>query len=118
MRTSIACAAVVAVLLATGLASGPVYGQSTGTAVVVIDIPYIFKNYELFKAQINDIKRDIDGYKAFVTERQKEIRGLAEKLEQFRPGTTEYKQLEEEIAKKQMTLQLEGGKRQKEFMRA
>lgn len=84
--------------------------------VVVIDIPLIFKNHERFKAQIEDIKKDIDKYKDFVTDQQRKIRGEADKLNQYKPGTQEYKQIEEAVARMNMDLQLEGAKRQKEFM--
>ena len=118
MRTSIACAVLVAVLFGTGGVPHAAYGQTSGTMVVVIDVPLIFKNYELFKAQINDIKKDIDGWKDYMTNQQKKIRAEAEKLEQYKPGTQEYKQIEEAVARMNMDLQLEGAKKQKEFMEA
>ena len=120
MRTSLTCAVALAVLFTAGLASRPAFGQAQagGTMVVVIDIPLIFKNHERFKAAINDIKKDIDDYKAWMTDQQKGIRAEAEKLEQFRPGTPEYKTQEEAIARKNVDLQMEGAKRQKAFMEA
>jgi Skp family chaperone for outer membrane proteins len=117
VRTSLVCAAVVAMLIASGWLAGPAHGQTaTGTMVVVIDIPLIFKNHERFKAQIEDIKKDIDKYKDFVTAEQRKIRAEAEKLEQYKPGTQEYKQIEEAVARMNMDLQLKSAKQQKDFM--
>ena len=44
------------------------------------------------------------------------MRKEREKLEQFKPGTQEYKQVEENVARMGAELQLEGAKRQKDFM--
>src|SRR5689334_9848651 len=42
-------------------ASAPVVA---GTSVAVIDVAYIFKNHVRFNAQMNDMKRDIEGFDA------------------------------------------------------
>lgn len=114
MRTIISIAALAAVCVSFGIATPQ--AQAQGTNVVVIDVPHIFKNLEAFKSQIAVIKKDIDAYKEFVTAKQKELRDMAMKLEQYKAGSPEYKQLEEETARKELELRLEGSKRQKEFM--
>ena len=128
MRSSLSYAAIVAVLCSLGFATRPAWSQTgaaapptsppaaSGSATAVIDIPYIFKNHARFKAQINDIKTDIDGYKEFVDAEQNKIRKEREKLDQFKPGTQEYKQVEENVARMGVELQLAGAKRQKDFM--
>ena len=116
MKTSLCPAALAAVLLACGLAARPAYAQTSGTAVAVIDIPYIFKNHVRFQQQIEDIKKDIDAYKEVVTQQQTQLRTEAEKLDQFKPGTREYKDVEENIARMRVEFQLESAKRQKDFM--
>ena len=123
MRSSLSCAAIVAILGSLGFAARPALSQtgaapppSAGSSVAVIDIPYIFKNHARFKAQIADIKTDIDGYKEWLDGEQNKIRKEGEKLEQFKPGTPEYKQGEETVARLRIELQLEGAKRQKDFM--
>lgn len=126
MRSSLSYAAIVAVLCSLGFATRPALSQTgaaapptpsaSGSTTAVIDIPYIFKNHARFKAQINDIKTDIDGYKEFVDTEQNKIRKEREKLDQFKPGTQEYKQVEENVARLGVELQLAGTKRQKDFM--
>jgi len=116
VRTSIYLATAVAILLCFGIATPQVYGQSAGTSVVVIDIPFVFKNHIRFKAAIEDIKTDIDGYKKYVTDQQKKIRIERERLENFKPGSREYKEIEEGIARMTMEAQLEGARLQKDFM--
>lgn len=116
MRTSICLATAVAILLCSGSATRDVSGQTTGTNVVVIDIPYVFKNHVRFKAAIDDIKKDIDAYKKFVTDQQAQVRAERERLGQFKPGTREYKEIEERIARMSMEAQLKGAQQQKDFM--
>jgi len=116
VRSIICLATAVAILVGSGFATSEVCGQTAGTNMVVIDIPYIFKNHTRFKAAIDDIKKDIDAYKKFMTDQQTQIRAEREKLGQYKPGTTEYKRIEEQIARMSMEIQLEGAKRQKDFM--
>lgn len=115
VRTSLCSAALAAVVLACGFAS-PAFGQASGTAVAVIDVPYIFKNHVRFQQQIEDIKKDIDAYKDVVTQQQTQLRTESERLNQYKSGTREYKEVEENIARLRVEFQLDSAKRQKEFM--
>ncbi len=116
VKTTLCPAALAAALLACGLAASPSFGQTSGTSVAVIDVPYIFKNHLRFQQQIEDIKKDIDAYKEVVTQQQTQLRTETEKLNQFKPGTPDYKTVEENIARMRVNFQLESAKRQKEFM--
>lgn len=116
MKTTLCSAALAAALLTCGLAASPSFGQTGGTAVAVIDIPYIYKNHVRFNQQIEDIKKDIDAYKEIVTQQQAQLRAETDKLNQFKPGAKEYKDVEESIARMRVNFQLDSAKRQKEFM--
>jgi Skp family chaperone for outer membrane proteins len=115
VRTTICTATVVAILFSLGLVA-PQANAQTGTNVAVIDVPYIFKNFTRFKQSIDDIKKDIDDYKSVVTDQQRQLRDEAAKLELYKPGTKEYKDVEENIARMKMQFSLESAKRQKEFL--
>jgi Skp family chaperone for outer membrane proteins len=116
VKTSLAFVAVAAALLAVVSNATPAFAQAAATSAAVIDIPYIFKNHVRFQQAIDDIKKDIDGYKEFVQQEEQKIRAEAEKASQFKPGTREYKTIEENVARMKVELQLEGAKRQKDFM--
>jgi Skp family chaperone for outer membrane proteins len=115
VRTTICVATVVAVLFFPGFASSQASAQ-TGTNVAVLDVPYIFKNFIRFKQSIDDIKKDIDDYKNIVNDQQRQLRDEAAKLELYKPGTKEYKDVEENVARMKMTFSLDSAKRQKDFM--
>lgn len=116
MKNSLCSAALAAAVLACGLAASPALGQTGGTSVAVIDVPYIFKNHIRFQQQIEDIKKDIDAYKDIVTQQQGQLRTESEKLNQYKAGTREYKDVEENIARLRVEFQLDSNKRQKDFM--
>jgi Skp family chaperone for outer membrane proteins len=115
VKTSLCSVMMAAVILTCALAASPASGQG-GTAVAVIDVPYIFKNHVRFQQQIEDIKKDIDAYKDVVTQQQTQLRTESEKLNQFKSGTREYKDVEESIARLRVEFQLDSAKRQKDFM--
>jgi Skp family chaperone for outer membrane proteins len=116
VKTTFGFAALAAVMLAVASHTTPVYGQAAPTSAAVIDIPYIFKNHIRFQQAIDDIKDDINAYKDFVKQEEQKIRAEAEKASQYKPGTREYKTIEENVARMKVELQLEGAKRQKDFM--
>jgi Skp family chaperone for outer membrane proteins len=116
VKTSLCYAAVAALLVSIALNAGTANAQTPPTRAAVVDIPYIFKNHIRFQQAINDIKKDIDAYQELLKQEQQKIRVEAEKASQFRPGTPEYKAVEENVARLKVELQLEGAKRQKDFM--
>jgi Skp family chaperone for outer membrane proteins len=89
---------------------------SSGTSVVVIDIAYIFKNHTRFNAAMQDIKTDIEQFEAYVRKKQTDFRTQGEALQQFKAGTPEYRQKEEELARLQSDLQVEVALKKKEFL--
>jgi Skp family chaperone for outer membrane proteins len=116
VKSSLRCAALAAILIGLGLNAPHAYGQAGGTNVAVIDVQYIFKNHLRFQQEIEFIKKDIDGFKAWATQQQQAMQTEAKKLEQFNPGTKEYKTVEENVARMRIENQLESAKRQKDFL--
>jgi len=116
VKSSLRCAALAAVLIGLGFHAPHAYGQAGGTNVAVIDVQYIFKNHLRFQQEIDFIKKDIDAFKAWATQQQQAMQTEAKKLEQFNPGTKEYKTIEENVARMRIENQLESAKRQKDFL--
>ncbi len=114
MRT-ICTATLVALVFCLGLAVSGASAQ-TGTNVAVVDIPHIFKNFTRFKQAMEDIKKDVDGFRDYMNEKQQQLRSQAEKLQLYKAGTDEYRDVEESIARLRMEVELERAKRQKEIM--
>ena len=87
-----------------------------GTNVVVIDIGYIFRNFQRFKTQMDDIKREYDQFETYVRQQRDLLTKDTEKLKSLPAGSPEYGALEEQIADFQTKMRLEIGRKQKERM--
>jgi Skp family chaperone for outer membrane proteins len=115
------CFAGLIALLARAQAPPPRAAQAVGpgTRVAVVDIGYIFKNHNNFKNLMEGMKKDVTAFEAELRKRGDEIRRNQEKLkgnELYKPGTPEYKRLEEEVADKQAKLQADTQLKRKEFL--
>ncbi|MGD9723460.1 MAG: OmpH family outer membrane protein [Pirellulales bacterium] len=87
---------------------------STG-GVAVIDINYILDNYQRLKQEADRFKADVEATgKQFKLEQDAIVKS-AEKLKSFKPGSPEYKSLEEELTKKQSDLKVSASLKEKEF---
>ena len=89
-----------------------------GTNVVVIDVAYVFKNHVRFNAKMNEIKREIEQYDAFVRDETKKLQTKKEQLITYKQETPEYKRLEEEGARLQSDLQIKVAQKRREFLEA
>jgi Skp family chaperone for outer membrane proteins len=116
VRSSLRYAAVAAVILSLGAAVGSAQAQTPGTNVAVLDVPYVFKHHAQFQQNIEVIKKDIEDFKQWMLQEQQRMRTEAEKLEQYKPGSAEYKAQEEQMARDSVNIKLEAAKRQKVFM--
>ena len=132
MRFSLVCL-FSTLALATGVlaqggppAGGPAGGSArppaaaapapAGTSVVVIDIAFIFKNHNRFNAAMQDIKTDIEQFEAHVRKKQGEFKVQGEALQQYKAGSPEFRQKEEELARLQSDLQVEVALKKREFL--
>jgi len=132
VRLSFQTAALAALLVTLCGLSATAYGQGapgaarpaaaappptpTGTNVAVIDIALIFKYHDRFNGEMNDIKRDIEQFEAFVRDQQKSIKAQAEELQSFNASSPEYKSREAALAKAQSELQVKIGLERKNFL--
>jgi Skp family chaperone for outer membrane proteins len=88
---------------------------SAAHGVAVIDITYILDNYQRLKAGTEAFKRDVENMGKQFKAEQEAIVKSAEKLKTFKPGSPEYKKLEEELAQKQSDLKVKASLEEKTF---
>jgi Skp family chaperone for outer membrane proteins len=109
-------AALVAILAANSAVaqkSAAPAGPSGGTAVV--DISYIFKYHGRFKQGMEGLKSSVEAAEAEFKKEKKAIEADMEKVQQFKPGSAEYKRGEEDIARKQSEFQVKVSLKKKEL---
>lgn len=127
MMKSPISAALAALVLATGLAAphamaqragSPVMvpPQAAGSTVALLDLAYVFKNHARFKSRMGDMKTDVQRAEAWVKKEREAIRKIADGLKDFRTGTQEYKQLEQQLAKRQADVQVQLQLQRKDFL--
>jgi Skp family chaperone for outer membrane proteins len=102
-------------LLSAASAQGPAQPSGRPT-VALLDVSYIFKNHARFKGMMEDMKADVERAEAQVKSERDAINKLGERLQEFRKGTPDYKQMEEELAKRQADLSVQVTLQKNEFL--
>ncbi|MEM6331530.1 MAG: OmpH family outer membrane protein, partial [Planctomycetota bacterium] len=68
--------------------------------VAVVDIGYIFKNHEGFKAQMESMKGEVSAIEKQLEQKRQKIVAMEEtKQKQYTPGSQEYSKMDDDIAK-------------------
>ena len=109
-------AAVFAIAQTPGVNRPATPMATGGPYVAVLDVAYIFKNHARLKQVLDNLKAEIQQADSRARAENEAIRQLMQQLEQERPGTPNYKQLEEAIAKRRADLQVQTALQRKEFL--
>jgi Skp family chaperone for outer membrane proteins len=84
--------------------------------VAVVDISYIFKKHERFKGTMEGMKKEAEGFEVEMKAEREKIAQQEQQRNAYNPGTAEYKQLDEQVARKTAEFQLKAGKFRKDFL--
>ena len=120
-------AALAALVLAAGLAGPAALAQQPGQArmapnygggrVALLDVSYIFREHLRFKSMMNDMKADVQAAEASMKKEVEAIQALTEQLrEDFKPGTPQYKQMEEHVTHRRADMSVKVSLQRKEFL--
>ena len=121
-----ACLALVALIVGTSIAqqtNGPQTRvanprSSSGARIAVIDVNHIFKNHLGFKQSVEAWKQRVKNAETKMKGKNQLIEQQVEQLRIYKPGTKEFKNLEEQVAKERADLQVEVQINKKELMLA
>jgi Skp family chaperone for outer membrane proteins len=94
----------------------PAAASSGGIQVAVIDVAYVFKNYERFNQQLEAIKREIEAFENDLRKQQQAFGDLAEQLKQYTPESPEYKRIDAEATRKRINLQADAAMKKKQIL--
>jgi Skp family chaperone for outer membrane proteins len=85
--------------------------------MAVIDIAKVFKEHVKFKQKMDNIKKEIEAFQADVRQQRERLTERSKKgMEMYKPGSPEYRQLEEELAKTASQIQVNAKLKQKEIL--
>lgn len=96
-------------------ASRPAAPSGNHLGIAVIDVTYILDNYARLKQASEAFKRDMENAEALLKKERDAIAKKAEKLKTFKPGTPDFKNLEEELVKAESDWKLRVNRQKGEF---
>ena len=91
--------------------------QVAPSPIALIDINAIFKQHANFKAWMAQLKTEVDQAEAEFKTEAASIRKFSEDMQNYHPGTPEYKAAEERSVSRQTTLQAQMQLKKQEFLR-
>ncbi len=125
MRTTLISATCVATLLVAYSLTNTQAQQQTPPrsasppsythGVAVVDITFILDNYPRLKQATESFKAQVEGMGKQLKAEQEAIMKSGEKLKALKPGSPDFKKLEEELAQRQSDLKLKASIQEKEF---
>ncbi len=118
MKNSLSVATLVAVLAAVQFAADTAHAQPRpgGSQVAIVDLTYIFANHVRFKALVEDMRKDVEAAESDLKTAKEAIEKLAERADDYVKSSPEYKDLEEDLAKRQADLQVQVNIQKRNFM--
>jgi Skp family chaperone for outer membrane proteins len=94
----------------------PAAVRPSGTNVAVLDISLVFEHFPAFQEQMTKLKSEVDQFEGFLKEEQKKLVEMREKLGNFEPGSKQFKETEEEMARANTDLRLKMEQQRREFL--
>lgn len=87
------------------------------TKVGIIDIGLVFKSHPTFSKKLEALKLKADQFKSSSLQRQQNLMRSAEALKQFKPGSTEYRELESRLAQQSAGMEVADKNTMRELMK-
>lgn len=111
MKTFQRAILVVSLLLLT---SSSAWAQ--GFQAALLDVGYIFKHHPGFKQQMDAIKAEVQAFEQKLKQQQEQIQAASRQISSFKPGSDQYKRLEETTTKQIADLKVQMQLKRKEVM--
>jgi Skp family chaperone for outer membrane proteins len=102
---------------AQSAAAAPAFGANAGRfGVAVVDISYIFKNYPGFTAEIEKLKKEMEGADGQLKADRDRLVAMEQQRDALKPGSNEFKQLDEELARQKADFSIKQGTIRRDFL--
>ncbi len=110
-------AAIAALLIASpALAQNPAGANAPKFGIAVVDINYVFKNHPQFRDKLEGMKGEVQEIENQLKQSAQGLMQLEQKRNSFKPGTQEFKQTDEQLAKEKANFELNKQRLQKDFL--
>ena len=84
--------------------------------IAVVDISFIFKNYPVFTQQIDKLKAEMEQADGSLRAQRDKLVAMEEQRNALKPGSTEFKTLDETLAHQKAEFSIQQGKVRRDFM--
>ena len=101
---------IAALLIASFTSTGwaqPTRLAAPGMNVALLDLGYIFKNHPRFKQKMEMMKQDVQAFEEQVKQQQRQLEAAGRRLGTYKPGSLEYKNIEETTTKQLADLRVQ-----------
>jgi len=90
--------------------------NATRYGLAVVDVSYVFKNHQRFNASMEKMKADVEAAETALRNERQEIAKMEEALQQFQPGSPDYKRRDEQVTEAKAAFNLKATKQRKDFL--
>jgi Skp family chaperone for outer membrane proteins len=91
-------------------------GNAGRYGIAVVDISFIFKNYPQFTNQIEALKKEMETADGQLKADRDRIVSMEEQRNTLKPGTEQFKQLDEELARQKAEFSIKQGTVRRDFL--
>jgi Skp family chaperone for outer membrane proteins len=90
--------------------------RPSGHNIAVVDVSVIFKQHQRFLAATEKFKKDVEAAEAKLKEEYNRVQALQQQLKGLNPGSPDYKQMEQRVAREYADLQIKQQSQKKDLM--
>ena len=106
-RSTLTIAALLIASFSSTAGAQPTRLAAQGMNVALLDLGYIFKNHPHFKQKMEMMKQDVQAFEEKVKQQQQQLEAAGRRLATFKPGSAEYKNIEETTTKQLADLRVQ-----------
>lgn len=113
---AVAAALLIGVASPHAQAQHPEAANASTFGIAVVDISFVFKNHDQFKARMEQMKNEMKGIEDGLKAKRDGIARMEEARNNLKPGTPDYKLKDDELAQAKAGFNLEMNRLQKDLM--
>ncbi|WP_425399838.1 OmpH family outer membrane protein [Aeoliella sp.] len=113
---AVAAALLIGVASPQAQAQHPEAANASTFGIAVVDISFVFKNHDQFKARMEQMKNEMKGIEDGLKAKRDGIARMEEARNNLKPGTPDYKLKDDELAQAKAGFNLEMNRLQKDLM--
>lgn len=94
----------------------PAGSNSSRFNIAVVDVSYVFKNYQQFRTSMDAMKEEMTSAEGQLKSERDQVQSRESERADFKVGSPEFKKLDEDIARLKAEFNLKAGRIRKDFL--